>query len=117
MFSVTTNTTIHSTSGSEVGKLKKKQKHELGAANMDSPISDRQLKNNSIRYCDELGAANMDSPILDRQLKNISIQYCGVIVHTDHFEQCEKAIQKYFANPSKLCNLWLMTTNKKFYQK
>ena len=65
------NTTTDSTSGSEKRKLKK-QKHELGVANMDTPILDRQLRNNRIQYCD-------------------------VIVHTDHLEQWEEAIQKCFA--------------------
>ena len=77
---------------------------------MDSPISERQLKN------DELGAANMDSPILDRQLKNNSIQYCGVIVHTDDFEQCEEAMQKHFAKSKQIMQS-LANDKKKCYQK
>ena len=45
------NTTTDSISGSEKRKLKK-QKHELSVANMDTPILDRQLRNNRIQYCD-----------------------------------------------------------------
>ena len=43
------NTTTNSTSGNAKRKLKK-QKHELGVANMDTPILDRQLRNNRIQY-------------------------------------------------------------------
>ena len=44
----------------------------------------------------------MDTPILDRQLRNNSIQYCDVIVHTDHLEQWEEAIQKCFAKHKQI---------------
>ena len=70
------NTTTESTSGSEKRKLMK-QKQELGAANLDTPILDRQLRKNSIHNCD-------------------------VIIHTDHIDEWEVAIQKSFAESKQI---------------
>ena len=63
-----------------------------------------------------MGAANLHTPILDRQLRNNSTHglsvYCDAIIHTDHLEEWEEAIQKCFAN-SKQITQSLAKGNKK----